>query len=821
MRIIICFLFVCLLHSLHAQTHSRLIPKKGLYLFTQGLQWGVGSEVNFFTADKKHHHYYFTWWEQDADSSDAKQDILSIGSQNTAVHGTYSRLQNASITQITLNCTWNKDESGLADIIHARLWLPYFHQAKWLYRGKEISVQDLTKFHDVEIEVLSSFGHFAFRSKHPFKIKLENNPNPDKKDYTARSQYLVFYESDIEVKPKSQINRDWTIQELKPAPLYVSNYQETTIQSEPISVDKAWIPDMAAPTLLPKPISVELTNQHYMLCNGKNNNKSKEAIQLLEIIQLQWKTTASCIPNVKAKENLQLVTEGYTIEIEENGIIIEYQNKAALQHALHTTAQLVLNKNGQLLIPTGRIKDAPVTSWRGIHMFTGPESWSLHKRMYEHILLPLKMNKLVLQCEQAEWKTIPEIHNKISIPLKDLQAEFSWLREKNVEPIPLIQSLGHMEWFFKPTNYRKYAVNPSYPYTLNPEIPAARKIVRQLWKEAFSLLQPSVMHIGFDEIGMIGFHLPREKEVDFWKIQINDLNQFAKKKNAKLMLWGDMGLGPGEGPDALNGTTKERAAIIRKAIPANSLIADWHYINHPDPSVYLPNLQIWKQHKLKPIASPWLHPNNVRGFVLAAQLEKAGVLQTTWADFESSEANMLLNIEQFGAYILAMDYAWSGRKEMPNELLYDPIQEWTSRFYSQSKPIHTKAGWKLNFNLLFFDATDSLKISAPNTVSHLFEKRNISGWKIEAFTNQIVQEGTPIALIEGLLNEQVVLQKTLQYGVHLRSHQDKRVNYASIPSKDPNVVFDFLLNEVEVNQIRIKLLHKGSGLQIRDMTLIR
>lgn len=821
MRIIICILFVTLLNSLHAQTSSRLIPKKGLYLFAQGLQWGVGSEVNFFTADKKHHQYYFTWWEQDTDSSQTNEDILIIGSENTAVYGTYSRKQNSTTTHITLHCTWNKDESGLADIIHARLWLPYFHQAKWLYRGKEISVQELTKFNDIEIEVVSSFGRFAFHSKHPFKIKLENNPNPHKKDYTARSQYLVFYESDIEVKPKSQINRNWTIQELEPVPKYISNKQEYTIRTNPIAIDKVWTPDMTTSTLLPIPKSVELTNQNYLLCNGNNNIHSKESIQLQEIIQLQWKISSNCIPNVEAKENPQLDYEGYTIEIDKKRIFIEYQNKAALQHALHTTAQLVFNQNGQLLIPTGRIKDAPVSNWRGIHMFTGADSWSFHKRMYERILLPLKMNKLVLQCEQAEWKTLPEIHNNISIPLKDLQAEFSWLREKNVEPIPLIQSLGHMEWFFKPTTYRKYAVNPSYPYTLNPEIPAARKIIRQLWQEAFTLLQPSVMHIGFDEIGMIGFHLPREKEVDFWKIQINDLNQFAKKKNAKLMLWGDMGLGPGEGPDALNGITKERAAFIRKTIPTNSLIADWHYINQPDPSAYLTNLRIWKQHHLQPIASPWLHPNNVRGFVLAAQQEKAGILQTTWADFESSEANMLLNIEQFGAYILAMDYAWSGRKEMPHEISYDPIQEWTNRFYSQAKPIQTKAGWKLNFNLPFFDATDSLKISAPNTVSHLFEKRNISGWKIEAFTNQIVQEGIPVALIEGLLNDQVVFQKTLQYGVHLRSHQDKRVNFASIPNKGAHAVYEFLSKDFEVNQIRIKVMHNGCGLEIREMTLIQ
>ena len=57
---------------------------------------------------------------------------------------------------------------------------------------------------------------------------------------------------------------------------------------------------------------------------------------------------------------------------------------------------------------------------------------------------------------------------------------------------------------------------------------------------------------------------------------------------------------------------------------------------------------------------------------------------------------MLLNIEQFGAYILAMDYAWSGRKELPEQLPYNAIEEWVTRFYSQAKPLQNKNGWRIN-----------------------------------------------------------------------------------------------------------------------------
>jgi hypothetical protein len=46
-------LFFSFLWSLQAQTTGRLIPKKGLMLESQGVQWAMGSELNFFNRDKQ------------------------------------------------------------------------------------------------------------------------------------------------------------------------------------------------------------------------------------------------------------------------------------------------------------------------------------------------------------------------------------------------------------------------------------------------------------------------------------------------------------------------------------------------------------------------------------------------------------------------------------------------------------------------------------------------------------------------------------------------------------------------------------------------
>lgn len=801
-----------------SQTKSRLIPKKGWFVTTQGLTWTAGSELNFFSADKKQHHYYFTWWEQDADSSVNGKDVLQIGSSNTAVHGTYALETAGRQMQTKIDCRWNLKESGLVDIAYVKLWMPFFREAEWYVNGRLQSIEDLVTFYDTALEVKTAFGRFRLRASNPFRIKRNDNPNPAADAFESRAQFLICYEENIHVNPDDTLKRSFNIEEITTAA--VSKQTKSSLSITPTLIENAWEPTLPTQQVLPLPKSVQKQEGFYILSNETTYTPSPASQEFQTLLKQHWQIGDQCYPNIITIKDELIPEEGYTLEIGVSQIILKHRSAAGLQHALYTLLQLTQNKEGKLMIPCSTISDAPAIVWRGIHMFTGPTSWTLHRRMYENVLLPLKMNKVVLQCEQAEWESFPNIHNNISIPLADLKNEFAFLRSKQTEPIPLIQSLGHMEWFFKPIENRFMAVNPQYPYTLNPELSASRKAVKKIWDEAFQLLSPSVMHIGFDEIGMIGFHQPRTKEVDYWKMQIDFLHQYAKKKKAKLMLWGDMGLAPGEGPDALNGVTKERAALLRSTIPAGSYIADWHYINNPNPEVYKKNLRIWKENKNIPLASPWLRPDNVRGFVLAAKEEGAGVLQTTWADFESSEKNMLLNIEQFGAYILALDYAWSGRNELPKDLPYNAIEEWATRFYSTPKPIEKRAGMSIPVNVPMRNISRVALYEAPDTLAIQLPEMNASGLRIKAATDNILQEGTPVASIQLYNGNSLIATYVLRYGAEIRSSEDQRSIFAHIPGKEKKTHYHFFEKQSKITEIKIQLLYAGSGLKIDELIVI-
>jgi hypothetical protein len=800
-----------------SQFTGQLIPKKGLHVTTNELTWLTGSEISFFTPDKKHHHYYFTWWEQDLEKDRSGREHLLIGSKNTAVYGKYSLAQKGPVIKTEITCSWNLQEPGVADVVYAKLWLPFFTEAVFSSDAQNL-ITDWSSFNDTILDVTTSFGTYRIKASRPFRVKTEANLQPGEQDYTSRAQYLVLFEKDIPVAKEEGIARSFSIEQVAEQ----DKSADVDLIYNPLQegIPVAWQPNGLHTQLLPQPKSVTYQQGQYVIPAAPAEAITPVEAAFRNLLKVQWQLCESYFPFITASESKSLPEEGYILSVNGSGVRIQYQQPAGLQHALQTLVQLVKNEHGNLVIPFVEISDWPSISWRGIHMFTGPESWALHKRMYDRVLFPLKMNKVVLQCEQALWKSRPELHNPISVPMEHLREEFEYLRNNNNEPIPLIQSLGHMEWFFKPKKNRKLAVNPSYPYTINPELKAGRTAVRQLWDETFAVLQPTTMHIGFDEIGMIGFHLPRNREVDFFKMQIEWLHQYATSKNAKLMVWGDMGLGPGEGPDALNGVTKERAATIRSFIPEGTYVADWHYINNPDPEIYKTNLRIWKENKNQPLASPWLWPNNVRGFVLAAIDEQAGVLQTTWADFESSEQNMLLNIEQFGAYVLALDYAWSGRRELPAALPYHPVQEWVSRFYAQARPVQAASGLRVASGIQLKDVTKVHLAAKPGSSVLQTGLLQVAGFSLKGTTSSILPEGMVVAEVRFLKRDRIVYQKQLRYGVELRAAADQRMLFAQGSLQGPKHFFDFPAAALLFDSIQIHSLHPAAGLLIQEMVLI-
>lgn len=384
----------------------------------------------------------------------------------------------------------------------------------------------------------------------------------------------------------------------------------------------------------------------------------------------------------------QRTDDSFRIDIRPHGVsiicdsIASETGRRAIRSALSLLCRLIRVKQGSYSLPTGYVECIPKIAWRGVHLFVGPAALAFHKRLWTNVLLPLGYNKAVLQCDLVQWSALAKSRSKLRMSTHDVAKLCNWYRSVGVEPIPLVQSLGHMDWLLGDARYRRLAVNPSVPYTLDPRKKGAAELLGKIWAEVIKVTKAKTIHFGLDEIALRGFPDRLGLATELWKRQLVSLCALAKRHNVRMMLWGDECLSPGQAPNSTNAPSVQEALERRSYLPHGALVGDWHYARLTPLEGYIPSLRLFKSEGFQPIACTWYRPENIRTFTLAAIQEGAGILQTTWAGYEGSENVMKANLKQFSAMVLAADYAWSGRKESPENVGYDPSQiflDWYGR----------------------------------------------------------------------------------------------------------------------------------------------
>lgn len=384
--------------------------------------------------------------------------------------------------------------------------------------------------------------------------------------------------------------------------------------------------------------------------------------------------------------------ESYAIEVGAGEITITAQDEAGLRHAARTLAQMATANRDGLGILQGRLEDWPSTSWRGIHMFVGPRALAFQTKLMQELLAPLRFNQVVLECGRTDWKATPGIATGITMSRDDLAKLFAEYRKNGIEPSPLIQSFGHMGWLFANGQNKDLMFNPEVPFSIDPRKPRTREMLEAIWDEAIALLKPKMVHFGLDEVDMRGWPDDPKLVTELWQMHIPWLAGLAKGHNVDMMLWGDKCLAPGEAPDATHGHTAADAKARRDVIPDGAWIGDWHYRDDPRAEIFT-SLELWKREGQRPVAATWFRPDNVYGFFRAAQKAGVGVLHTTWAGYESTERNMMVAADQFESYVLAGEYAWSGRDERPGKLPYRPEDVLRRWYFDPPRPLRALPGW--------------------------------------------------------------------------------------------------------------------------------
>lgn len=369
--------------------------------------------------------------------------------------------------------------------------------------------------------------------------------------------------------------------------------------------------------------------------------------------------------------------EGYCIRIRPHWAVIAGHDPAGTFYGAQTLCQLIgADSHGTFIWPA-QVDDYPSLSWRGAHLFIGSQALTFHQRLIANVFARLKMNAIVLQCEQARWDTLGKTAPPWAMSKSDLRREIAFAREHFLTVTPLVNSVGHMPWLLDNGQYRNWAEDPQTPYAASVTNPDLDKFVFRLYDEVLDTFHSDTLHIGGDEVTMRGRY-PFASQAQYPTVstafvaQVTKMHDYLRAKGVRTMLWGDMLLAKGEAPDATNAPSPTDAAWMRAHLPKDITITDWHYA--PQGDFTSPRL-LTGEGFAPVIGATWYNPANIAAFsrTLAADRQR-GLLQTTWAGYNSRAENLTRESAQFVAFVVAAEEAWNGGKTPPERLPYDPAQ---------------------------------------------------------------------------------------------------------------------------------------------------
>jgi hypothetical protein len=436
----------------------------------------------------------------------------------------------------------------------------------------------------------------------------------------------------------------------------------------------------------------------------------------------------------------------YFLQVTADGIRIVGRLPEGAFYGVQTLMQWLQPTEGALEAAPVRIIDYPHLKWRGVHLFGSTEAGFL-PRLIENVIAHAKFNHLVLECGYGQWETIRDAWVDISAPKSLLREAVQVSRQNLLEPIPLIQSLGHMYWVFRNDANKHLAEDPETPWAIAPRGAETRPFLQRLYDEVFEVFQPRHFHAGLDEVTLRGRfpNRPESKGASVAELFVEHTEwvhgELKRRGVDRVLMWGDVLLAPGEANDGgAHAKSPDEARFTRERLSKlpDLVICDWHY-TPAEPERYI-SLDVLQRAGFKEvIATTWYNPRNIATFAKAARQRRiAGLLQSTWAGYSLNEGTLQgIELRQFVAYLLAGAYAWDTDLPMPDELPYDFERLFIERYRREAVPLQARAGFMVDLASAYnFDLTTLSPLFAelPKGEVWLGGHRFVVGNRVSALT---------------------------------------------------------------------------------------
>lgn len=364
--------------------------------------------------------------------------------------------------------------------------------------------------------------------------------------------------------------------------------------------------------------------------------------------------------------------EGYVIAVDAKTAVVAGCDEAGVLWGAQTLAQMIRRTGGGVSEIAGAVaRDRPTLAFRSVHLLTAKDTYAFQTKLIRTVLSPMKINYVILQMDKYDWQSHPEItdpDNHVSAP--DIKKLVAYARSYGITYVPLVMSLGHMEWIFRGGHHLDIAEDPAKPYAYCPLNPKSYELMYDLFDEAYELFgRPGLFHIGHDEFDMIGQFPAHEQCMKLGKEELyfrDTLRLVAhlRKMGARTMMWGDI-------------LQKTGFREHMNRLPKDVIIVDWHY----GPKEDYPSVDFFRKEGHEVIGGAWYLPENIYYFSKYASEHGAmGMMQTTWSGWETADLVLKKWPEQMCQYVSGAAWAWSPGVPPLDGLPYDAQTEFDRRW---------------------------------------------------------------------------------------------------------------------------------------------
>ncbi len=171
--------------------------------------------------------------------------------------------------------------------------------------------------------------------------------------------------------------------------------------------------------------------------------------------------------------------------------------------------------------------------------------------------------------DKVRWETCPECVNEEAFTKKEFKEILAYSRSLGLEPIPLLQTIGHAEYVLQHKKYYKFREDSARYDCYCTSKPEVRRFIKNWIKEYLDLFGDiKYFHLGGDEAyafatdSLCSAEAAKIGKGNLYAEYVKDIAQPLLEKNIRPGIWCDMILHYYEG---------------LKSIPKSFVIWDWNY----------------------------------------------------------------------------------------------------------------------------------------------------------------------------------------------------------------------------------------------------